>query len=57
MYGSPQFFSEFDTHSRLIDYCVGMTLGVFMRETIDESFLYMTKENRRFVSIRIIHCL
>lgn len=32
--------SIFDTHSRAINYTMGMMLGIFMREKKDESFFY-----------------
>ncbi|KAJ8922562.1 hypothetical protein NQ315_007592 [Exocentrus adspersus] len=41
----------YDTHSRLINYFTGVMLGVFMRSTIDKSFLYMVnEENRRVIN-------
>lgn len=32
-------FSEYDTHSRLVDYFFGIMIGAFMRETKDRPFL------------------
>lgn len=44
------FFSDYDTQSKLIDYFIGMTLAVIMREDIEKPFLYMVKERHRAVS-------
>ncbi|KAJ8922574.1 hypothetical protein NQ315_007604 [Exocentrus adspersus] len=41
--------NEYDTHSRLINYFIGMMLGVFMREKIDKPFLYIVKEQHRYL--------
>ncbi|KAJ8948704.1 hypothetical protein NQ314_008368 [Rhamnusium bicolor] len=39
-----QYRNDYDTHSRLINYFIGMMLAVFMRAKQDKPFLYMIKK-------------
>ncbi|XP_018572971.1 nose resistant to fluoxetine protein 6-like [Anoplophora glabripennis] len=49
--------NEYDSHSRLIDYFMGVMLAVFMRENMDKSFLYMVREQRKPVINLVIWIL
>ncbi|KAJ8948701.1 hypothetical protein NQ314_008365, partial [Rhamnusium bicolor] len=40
--------NEYDTHSRLINYFIGVMLAVFMREKQDKPFLYTVKNQHLF---------
>ncbi|KAJ8922576.1 hypothetical protein NQ315_007606 [Exocentrus adspersus] len=42
--------NDYDTHSRFVNYFIGVMLGVFMRSNIDKSFLHMVKETNRDVT-------
>ncbi|XP_018573259.1 nose resistant to fluoxetine protein 6 [Anoplophora glabripennis] len=46
----PEYDNEYDTHSRLINYGVGIMLGTFMREKIDKPFLYVIKEKAKHLT-------
>ncbi|KAJ8985400.1 hypothetical protein NQ317_007558 [Molorchus minor] len=41
-----EYDNDYDTHSRLIDYFIGITLGIFMRVRQDKPFLYLINSKR-----------
>ncbi|CAH1987784.1 unnamed protein product [Acanthoscelides obtectus] len=45
-----EFKNVFDTHSRLIDYFLGMMLGIFFRKRMDVPFLCFVERKYRSVS-------
>lgn len=46
------FFSEYETHTRLVDFFFGVMVGAFMRETKEKPYLGRKMDQKKlFVSI------
>nr|XP_023019749.1 nose resistant to fluoxetine protein 6-like [Leptinotarsa decemlineata] len=51
--GKNPIADNYDTHSRLVDYFIGVMMGVFMRERPNTSFLYNKVKHKSIVNLTI----